>query len=382
MIRRQNSSESDRAFRARKRRFSSQSRATELAVAAAMPNTSGSSPVPPDTRPLLTFDDRVDALRQQFGFNQRRAAFLTTVMLHAGVCLPRQYTAFAGITFGHTTRDFFADLVKRRFATAYQTWRRGGTLYHVHHKGLYRAIGEPDDRHRRKLFISSAVKRLMLLDVVLADRELQWLATARDKVAYFSSQSVPVDALPAGVLRRGPLRVPQYFPEKFPIGLRPGSDDATFVFLATTATVAETRRFLVRNRALFEHLPRLRLRLVVPRVLPLQEECERTARSFFADPPIREVVLVEFRRYCEVCRDRRMAQALGLTPQRIALFQRAFAGPRFGEAYRSWLTKGDVALDVLRSSRLHDAWHAGNIRIETLVLRSNYLHLERNVTIA
>jgi hypothetical protein len=255
---------------------------------------------------LLTFDDRVDARRPPIGFNQRRAAFLTTVMLHAGVCLPRQYTAFAGITFGHTTRDFFADLVKRRFATAYQTWRRGGTLYHVHHKGLYRAIGEPDDRHRRKLFISSA----------------------------------------------------------------------------TTATVAETRRFLVRNRALFEHLPRLRLRLVVPRVLPLQEECERTARSFFADPPIREVVLVEFRRYCEVCRDRRMAQALGLTPQRIALFQRAFAGPRFGEAYRSWLTKGDVALDVLRSSRLHDAWHAGNIRIETLVLRSNYLHLERNVTIA
>jgi hypothetical protein len=126
------------------------------------------------------------------------------------------------------------------------------------------------------------------------------------------------------------------------------------------------RRFLVRNRALFEHLPRLTLRLTIPQMLAcVKDECERTARLFFADPPIHDAVLVEFRRYCEVLRNRRMAHTLGLTPQRIALFQRAFAGPRFGEAYRSWLTKGHAAFDTLLAHRLHDAWHAGNIRIET-----------------
>lgn len=31
----------------------------------------------------------------KFGFTQRQARFLVTVMLHSGVCLPRHYDAFA-----------------------------------------------------------------------------------------------------------------------------------------------------------------------------------------------------------------------------------------------------------------------------------------------
>src|SRR5262245_14093691 len=100
----------------------------------------------------MMFEQRVQAV-SEYGFTPRQAAFLTTVMLHAGVCLPRQYTTFCGIVFGHTTRDFFAQLTARGFATAHPCWRRGGTFYHVHHKGLYRAIGEPDNRHRRRLTI-------------------------------------------------------------------------------------------------------------------------------------------------------------------------------------------------------------------------------------
>jgi predicted site-specific integrase-resolvase len=51
-------------------------------------------------------------------FAQRQARFLVTVMLHSGVCLLRQYTAFAGIVHGQKTRKFFAKLVKHRYATA------------------------------------------------------------------------------------------------------------------------------------------------------------------------------------------------------------------------------------------------------------------------
>jgi hypothetical protein len=34
-------------------------------------------------------------------------------MLHAGVCMVRQYCAFAGIAHGHNAREFFARLVAR-----------------------------------------------------------------------------------------------------------------------------------------------------------------------------------------------------------------------------------------------------------------------------
>ena len=65
----------------------------------------------------MTYEERCAAVAS-FGFTQRQASFLTTVMLHAGVCLPRQYTTFAGIVFEQKTRDFFERLIRERFATA------------------------------------------------------------------------------------------------------------------------------------------------------------------------------------------------------------------------------------------------------------------------
>jgi hypothetical protein len=48
-------------------------------------------------------------------------------------------------------------------------------IFHVHHKPLYAAIGEPDSRNRRRVTIDRAIERLMILDGVLADRSVNWL---------------------------------------------------------------------------------------------------------------------------------------------------------------------------------------------------------------
>ena len=70
----------------------------------------------------------------RLGFTQRQARFLVFVMQYSGVCLLRQYSAFAGIVHGQKTRKFFAKLVSRRFATAYACRHNRGRIYHVHHK--------------------------------------------------------------------------------------------------------------------------------------------------------------------------------------------------------------------------------------------------------
>ena len=43
---------------------------------------------------MITWEERVERVARQ-GFTERQAGFLVTVMLHAGVCVPRQYCAFA-----------------------------------------------------------------------------------------------------------------------------------------------------------------------------------------------------------------------------------------------------------------------------------------------
>ena len=61
----------------------------------------------------MTAEERLEILRG-FRFTDRQARFLSLVMRHAGVCVPRQYATFAGIPNGGSRCNaFFAKLVRR-----------------------------------------------------------------------------------------------------------------------------------------------------------------------------------------------------------------------------------------------------------------------------
>jgi hypothetical protein len=126
----------------------------------------------------VTADARAKALTA-YGFTERQARFLALAMLHAGVCLGRQYCQFAGIARGKAMREFFTGLVARGYATAYPRAHGTTHLYHIHAKALYEAVGEPNNRHRRPTPLPRAVERLMLLDAVIARPDMTWLATER-----------------------------------------------------------------------------------------------------------------------------------------------------------------------------------------------------------
>lgn len=144
----------------------------------------------------MTFDERVQAVVRK-GFTGRQARFLTTVMLHAGVCVPRQYARFCGIVHGAKTRKFFAKLVRLVFASAYDCRHNRARIYHVSQRALYAAIGEPDSTYRRRMSNNRAVQRLIVLDAVVEEPDLGWLATAEDKVAHLKAiTSIPHADLP------------------------------------------------------------------------------------------------------------------------------------------------------------------------------------------
>ena len=86
---------------------------------------------------------------------------------HSGVCLPRQYATFAGVAYGHKINRFFDRLVSRGFASVCPCLHNRALVYHVHHRPLYAAIGQPQSRLRRPVPAASVMPRLMLLDAVL-----------------------------------------------------------------------------------------------------------------------------------------------------------------------------------------------------------------------
>jgi len=135
----------------------------------------------------MTFDERTQAVAKMGGFTERQARFLVTVMLHAGVCVPRQYATFCGIVHGQKTRMFFAKLVQLGFASMYDCRHNRARIYHLHQKALYRAIDDPESRLRRPLTLNHAIQRLMVLDAIVESPELVWLGTAEDKTAHLTA---------------------------------------------------------------------------------------------------------------------------------------------------------------------------------------------------
>jgi hypothetical protein len=129
----------------------------------------------------------------------------------------------------------FAKLVSRRFATAYACRHNRGRVYHLHHKALYRAIGEADSRHRRPLSPDRIIHGLATLDAVLATSTTEYLATADEK-----AQRLPV--------------VAHLFKDKHPVGVDPDGR-VVLLYIATEACSHRFLAFLQRQQNLLRTLP-------------------------------------------------------------------------------------------------------------------------------
>lgn len=322
----------------------------------------------------MTPEDRVKAV-VEFGFTERQARFLVTVMLHSGVCLLRQYTAFAGIVHGEKTRKFFHKLVSRRYATAYACRHNRGRVYHVHHKPLYRAIGETDSRYRRPLSASRVVDGLMLLDAVLAGPEHVWLATDENKRSHLAGLTTKgVDQLASTTIGDGCRLTARSFPERVPIAIDP-SGRWLFIHLVSEGGVDAFRRFLQRYGELFAVLPAWTLRIVLPPHLDsLAGPCQDLVRQELATP-LRDDVLSEVKWYFKQRRAGSIEPSSIQDDERFQEDRFAFGALRFEVLYRRWLTEGDGALEVVSSRVIAHAIERGTGRIECHVLPHQYRHL-------
>jgi len=169
----------------------------------------------------MNFDHVVGTIVSK-GFTERQARFLVLVARHSGVCVMRQYSAFAGVVFGHTTRKFFTKLERLGWVSTYDCARKRARIYHVRHRELYEAIGDAESRLRRPPTVPRALERIMLLDVILREPDLVWLATSKEKMTHVSAfTAITKDSLPQMTTPQGSYEPVRYFPDQVPIGIHP-----------------------------------------------------------------------------------------------------------------------------------------------------------------
>ena len=321
----------------------------------------------------MTHEERVRALTL-LGFSARHASFLVLVMLHSGACLSRQYCTHAGIVRGQKSHDFFTRLVDRGFATATSTAHHGTRLYHLHGKRLYRAIGEPDDRHRRPVTLARAIERLMVLDGILAEPKTTWLATPQEKVAHFSKVTgLSIEQLPGrgGGRQRGPRRP---FPDAWPIGCPRDDQPHVFLYLVTSPNPLDFRGFLHRHAPLLRALNRWEIRLLVSHRLAASVRHFESAAIEELASPLSPSAPADMNWYFDQQRLVKTGRPSD-DPTRFAALRRAFAMQRYWALYRMWKERGDAALYDVTSPMLSTAMDVEDGRVTCHVLPHDYLRL-------
>lgn len=332
---------------------------------------------PRDTYDSVT-EARVNALAG-VGFTPRQREFLVTVMVHAGCFLERQYCAFTGTVRGQNSRDFMARLLARGFARAIEPGpARRGRLYHVHHKPLYEAIGQPDNRNRRLRIVGRMVERVMILDAILGDRRCWWLSPSDDKWRFFSlmrDNYLGPEDYPHIAFGSGSERTVRCFPDKLPMGIEKDRDvHLVFGYLVNRRLPVDFRQFLIRHAELFRFVHTWTVRLLVPRrfrkAVPLYKAALREELWTPLDPSISKALATYF--------PERLAQGGHLSDPDDRYIRQEFRRqgmPKIQALYRAWRREGDRALWQAHSPTLRDARSHGCSAIEVELLTRQYLQL-------
>ena len=313
-----------------------------------------------------------------FGFTERQARFLATVMLHSGVFVGRQYAAFAGITHGQKVHDFIAKLLVRKLVTPIELGTTGRTrIFHVHYKPLYAAIGEPDNRNRRRVTVDRAIERLMVLDGVLADQSVAWLGSERDKRRYFQQrldEHLRDDEYPRLVFGKRPNVTVRYFPDKLPVGYDCDHRRHVFVYLARSPSPMDFRVFILRHLELLNALGFWTIRVLFPRSLAASMKAyEKAAYELLTKPlpPSETEELIWFFQQPELL----ALAASASDPARLQAARRSFRSPRFAAIRRHWIAEGDRGVFLAASPIARDTLDHRRASVECLELPHAYEHL-------
>jgi hypothetical protein len=323
----------------------------------------------------MNFDDRVKAVAE-FGFTERQARFLVTVMLHAGVCVPRQYATFAGIAYGHKVSRFFDRLERRGFATVSGCLHNRARLYHIRHHALYQAIGQPHSKYRRPVAAGRVLDRLMRLDAVVLFPDFVYLATEDEKVALVGvmAPSLPRERLPHIVVGADASRRLRLFPDDQPIAVT-STGRVVFTYLVTSPYMEPFRAFVQRHADLLRALPGWTLRLLFPeQMATAMAEYEETAR-YDLTATLRAEMLAELKWYFDQRRRTPSLRVRTFEDEEFWRLHKAFDSSRFRQLYRRWLSDGDSVFELLTSPAIASALERGTGRIESHVIVLSYRHL-------
>ena len=149
---------------------------------------------------------------EPFGWTGRQAEWIALACLHSGVFTRAQLSAYLRIDRWQALR-FVRAMSERRLAA--DETLEGRKVCRICGRGIYRALGAEDIRHRRIASDEVLLRRLLSLDYVLEHTGLSWLPTEPEKVGAFEALGIERRILPSRLYRGAAGNTRRYFPLKY-----------------------------------------------------------------------------------------------------------------------------------------------------------------------
>ena len=152
------------------------------------------------------------------GWTGREAEWIALVCLHSGVFTRAQFCRYFETGRKRAYR-FVKTLVDRRAGGEIEgaVFNGGGRTCRISSKGIYRALGVENIRHRRKATVSVLRRRLLSFDFVLEHPGLNWLPTEGEKVEFFEEIGLPSRLIPRRIYYGAVGAQKRYFALKLPV---------------------------------------------------------------------------------------------------------------------------------------------------------------------
>ena len=164
------------------------------------------------------------------GWTGREAEWIALVCLHSGVFTRAQFCHYFEVRRNAAHR-IVRTLIERREAVEGE-WplvNGGGKTCRISSKGIYRALGVENIRHRRKANRSVVMRRLLSLDFVLEHPGLNWLPTEAEKVEFLEGLGVHSNLIPRRIYYGAVGAQKRYFALKLPVA--GGDKTVTFAYV-------------------------------------------------------------------------------------------------------------------------------------------------------
>jgi hypothetical protein len=283
---------------------------------------------------------------KELGYTEAEARFLYIVAVHSGYFTLGQFRAFTKTAYGKRPTSFAQKVIKHGHA-AVRDYMRRGSIFHLFSRILYGQIDKDNLRNRKRHSFDFMRARLVLLDFILANQELNYLETEQDKVRLFCDElGILKGALPAKVYESGPDGKPtlRFFVDKFPMfRSSPFSGAPPVVTLSYVDSGFETSSNFVAHlaayNALFRELKSVRFLYIATKDAYFQKAEERF-RSL-VKRPLESDVSSEILRYFHIrAKWERHEYVVPITEDLEFLNEarRRFQGERFDGLFERWKT--------------------------------------------